>query len=100
MNKTKHILEQLLAGMPLPPDGVDGAVHRSVWGDPHTGQPLGAVVLWAYGPVSAFLTAEGLETLLYATLPEAAQVLVDCGENLTGAARAEAKAARSTPDPS
>ncbi len=95
MNKTKRILEQLLEGMPVPPDHVYGAVHRSVWGDPNTGQPLGAVVLWAYGPISAYLAAEGLEQVLYEALPKAAQILVDGGENLTGAARAEARAARS-----
>lgn len=96
MNKTKQILEQLIEGLPLPPDGVYGSVQRIVWGDPVTKQPLGVALLWAYGPVSAFLAAEGLAQVRYEALPVAAQVLVDCGEDLTGAARSEANAAKRT----
>ncbi|MDE3019301.1 MAG: hypothetical protein KGI53_09800 [Nitrospirota bacterium] len=94
MKKTKQIFEQLLDGMPFPPNGVYGAVHRSVWADPVTKQPLGVVLLWAYGPVSAFLAADGVAGTLYDGLPPAAQTLVDDGEDLLGAARSEAQAAK------
>lgn len=89
----EEMLADLVRGLTLPPEGVNAFVNRMVWDDPKTGQPLGALVMWFYGPVSAFLGAEDLRQDMYERLPDAAQVLVDCGENLSSAAMAEVKKA-------
>lgn len=84
---------ELLTGLPLPPEGINTPIHRLVWEDPKTGDPLGAIVMWCYGPISAFLGAKDLRQAMYDRLPEAAQILVDWEEDLSSAASNEAQQA-------
>lgn len=69
MKTAKEILTQLLEDIPLPPDGAHGEAHCCGESDIETGHPMGGLVLWAYGPVSAYVVAQGFAQALYESLP-------------------------------